>query len=121
MYDANGISLTESEYRMLKKLVRKARRGKDRDFAKAQLRFDEGLSQYNRDAYVVLTSLHEVGLVDLKVEGGFIEYRQIDYRARDFVRACRKGRRREFLRAYLPSLIAVAGSLGGVAMGKWLL
>ena len=115
MYEVNGVDLTSGEYRLLRELA-----GSDDRKALARSLLDSDPARYNE----LLRALRDKGMVRGTPLMGYFDLDDLTDAGESFLGDLRIKTRREWARAYLPSIIAallgVGGTLLGVLLG-WLL
>lgn len=114
MHSVNGITLSSTELKALKKLVALRDNKAVSEFAKRDIEaHPKKVGSYMQ--------LRELGLISGFKTWNGIEASEVNQPGIDFVRDIRKVRRREWFRTYLPSIISavigIGGTIGGVLLG----
>lgn len=122
MYEVNGIDLPSSQYRELCDLVSLGSDEERKAFSDKALRPYEDKSLWNQNGVDCYGGLLDKGLIEgAPTMGGFLFYGVVTQAGIDFVNDYKAASRREWIRTYLPSIIAsvlgVGGTIAGVLLG----
>lgn len=122
MYSVNGIDLPSSQYKELRDLVNLESDDERIAFSNKALHPYDNKDLWNPNGVACYKALYEKGLIGgTPVMNGFLFDGVVTQAGIDFIHDVRKVRRREWLRSYLPSIIAallgVGGTIAGVLLG----
>ena len=118
MYQANGTDLPGSQYRELRDLVSLGSDEERKAFSERALHPYDDKSIWNPNGIDCYKGLHRTGLIEgIPTMDGFLFDGVVTQAGLDFISDYKKQSRREWVRTYLPSVIAAVLGIGGTVLG----